>query len=63
MEFVKTSDLLAEIPTLDFLITKRRSRYSLDSAGSRYVSAVGFLSSDEVLGFVKQFNTTVNVVK
>jgi len=63
MKFVKTSDLLAEIPTLDFLITKQRSRYSLDSAGCRYVSAVGFISSDEVLDFVKQFNTTVNVVK
>jgi hypothetical protein len=42
MEFVKTSDILAEIPTLDFLITKQRSRYSLDSAGSGYVPAVGF---------------------
>jgi hypothetical protein len=63
MEFIKTSDLLVEIQKLDFLITKQRSKYSLDSAGSRYVSAVGFLSSDEVLDFIKQFNTTVNVVK
>jgi len=59
MEFVKTSDILAEIPTLDF-ITKQRTRYSLDSAGSRYVPGVGFLSRDEVLDFIKQLNTTVN---
>jgi hypothetical protein len=42
MEFVKTSDLLAEIRTLELLITKQRSRYSLDSADSRYVPAVRF---------------------